>query len=440
MQSWVLYLIIALGCGIAAALLILEKRRNERNLKQLKIRVNVNGIRGKSTITRLITAILKEAGYQVVGKTTGTAARMMRWDREEEEEIKRKPRGVSIGEQIRVVNKAAKAGANALVCECMAVRPDYQKVFQHDILKGNIVVIVNVLEDHLDEMGPTLDQLAWAFGDTIPYHGVAVVPDCPYTDYFRAIAKDRRSKLIVAEPGILPDGYLDQFSYKIFENNCVMALSVSRALGIDDEIAFRGMLKANPDPGALRIEPIQNKNLETWLVNAFAANEPASTLEIWECIADTGLPMTDPVVVMNCRPDRVDRSGQFARDCLPQMGPIHLVVIGEKAEPIDHAYRRGKLPNVMTYHNLSERSVRSILPELLPMLDGHVLFCIGNIHGIGEEFLESIRALNPRSLLGNTPPTWGDFTRSLSASAIAGSAASPADAPEKDFALEDASK
>ena len=74
------------------------------------------------------------------------------------------------------------------------------------------------------------------------------------------------------------------------------------------------------------------------------------------------------------------------------------------------------------------------------MLDGHVLFCIGNIHGIGEEFLESIRALNPRSLLGNTPATWGDFTRSLSPSAEAGSAASLADKIEKDFVLEDASK
>ena len=421
MESWVFYLIILLGCGIAAALLVFEKRRNEKNLKKLKIRVNVNGIRGKSTITRLITAILKEAGYHVVGKTTGTAARILYWNREEEEEIRRKPRGVSIGEQIRVVNKAAKVGADALVCECMAVRPDYQKVFQHDILKGNIVVIVNVLEDHLDEMGPTLDQLAWAFGDTIPYRGVAVIPDCPYTEYFQAIAKDRGSRTVVAKPGILPPGYIDQFSYKIFENNCVMALSVARALGIDDEISFRGMLKANPDPGALRIEPIQNKNLKTWLVNAFAANEPASTLEIWDCISDIGLPMDDPVVVMNCRPDRVDRSNQFARDCLPLMGRIRLVVIGEKADPIEHAYRRGKLPNVTEYHNLSERSVRAVMNELTPMLDQHVLFCIGNIHGIGEDFLESVRALNPRSLLGESNDAWDDYAMKNPSQAVSNS-------------------
>ena len=402
MLSWQFYLIAVVLIGIAVGLLLLEKRRNERNLKKLKIRVNVNGIRGKSTITRLITRILQEAGYHVVGKTTGTAARMIYWDREEEEEIVRKPRGVSISEQIRVINKAAKAGADALVCECMAVRPDYQKVFQHDILKGGIVVIVNVLEDHLDEMGPTLDQLAWAFGDTIPYHGIAVVPDCEYTEYFRAIAEDRGSKLVVAKPGILPEGYLEKFDYKIFENNCVMALNVARALGIPDDVSFRGMLRAHPDPGALRIEEVRTKNLHSWLINAFAANEPASTLEIWEYLKDMDLPKEDPIVVMNCRPDRVDRSVQFARDCLSLMGPIRLFVIGEKAEPIEHAYQRGKLPNVTEYRNLSNRTVRQIMNELSPLLDEHILFCIGNIHGIGEEFLEAVRALNPRSLLGSS--------------------------------------
>ena len=111
MGNWLFYAIVFIGCTIAFFAFALEKRRNEKNLKKLTVRINVNGIRGKSTITRLITAILKEAGYHVVGKTTGTAARMIYWNKEEEEEIVRRPRGISIGEQIRVINKAVKAGA-----------------------------------------------------------------------------------------------------------------------------------------------------------------------------------------------------------------------------------------------------------------------------------------------------------------------------------------
>ena len=387
-------IVLILLSAIPLGALIYEKIQNERDIKKLKIRVNVNGIRGKSTITRMIFSILREAGYQVVGKTTGTAARMFYWNQAEEEELIRRPRGVSISEQIRVIHKAVKRGANALVCECMAVRPDYQIAYQHHIIKADVLAIVNVLEDHLDEMGPTLEQLAWAFADTIPYNGIAVVPDCDFTDYFRKIAKERGSKLQIVKPEIISQDYLNLFPYKIFDNNCAMALGVARALGIDNETSLRGMLKAAPDPGALQVIPLRREGLQTWFVNAFAANEPASTLEIWEYLHEENIPMEMPVVVMNCRPDRVDRSYQFARDCLPHMGPIQLVVIGEMTAPIRRAYRRGKLRNVREYRELQGKSVEEIMDVLVPMLDGHVLVGVGNIHGIGEEFIEALYALD----------------------------------------------
>lgn len=387
-------IVLILLSAIPLGALIYEKIQNERDIKKLKIRVNVNGIRGKSTITRMIFSILREAGYQVVGKTTGTAARMFYWNQAEEDELIRRPRGVSISEQIRVIHKAVKRGANALVCECMAVRPDYQIAYQHHIIKADVLAIVNVLEDHLDEMGPTLEQLAWAFADTIPYNGIAVVPDCDFTDYFRKIAKERGSKLQIVKPEIISQDYLNLFPYKVFDNNCAMALGVARALGIDDETSLRGMLKAAPDPGALQVIPLRREGLQTWFVNAFAANEPASTLEIWEYLHEENIPMEMPVVVMNCRPDRVDRSYQFARDCLPHMGPIQLVVIGEMTAPIRRAYRRGKLRNVREYRELQGKSVEEIMDVLVPMLDGHVLVGVGNIHGIGEEFIEALYALD----------------------------------------------
>ena len=161
----------------------------KRNVEKIPIRVNINGIRGKSTVTRLITSILTEAGYKTVGKTTGTAARMIYWFQDDEDIIVRQPQGANIGEQLKVLQKAADLNAEALVCECMAVNPDYQKVFQFRMLEANIVVIVNVLEDHLDVMGPTLDQIAQAFGATIPYNGFLITIDCAYTNYFKQIAK-----------------------------------------------------------------------------------------------------------------------------------------------------------------------------------------------------------------------------------------------------------
>lgn len=268
-NNLVLLLIVVVASGILAALGIWEKRKNEKCLKQLKIRVNVNGIRGKSTATRMITAILKEAGYQVIGKTTGTAARMIYWDSSEETEIKRRPRGVSISEQIRVIRQATKYGADALVCECMAVRPEYQKVYQHDIIKANVTVIVNVREDHLDEMGPTLEQLAWAFGETIPYNGIAVIPRGEFEDYFKEIARKRSTKAVVVDETQMPTRLLQAYDYKVFPNNCAVAIYTAMALNIPMDQIVAGVLKAQPDPGALRIMPIRGKRLETWFVNAF---------------------------------------------------------------------------------------------------------------------------------------------------------------------------
>lgn len=163
-----MYLIIIFSL-LLLILGIREKATHQKNVEAIPLRINVNGIRGKSTVTRLITGILAEAEYQVIGKTTGTAARMIYWNSPEETPIIRRPEGPNIGEQRRVVSQVATLGANALVSECMAVNPDYQIIFQKQMVQANVGVIVNVLEDHMDVMGPTLDNIAEAFTATIPY-------------------------------------------------------------------------------------------------------------------------------------------------------------------------------------------------------------------------------------------------------------------------------
>ena len=117
---------------------IKEQKRNKRNVKKIPIRVNVNGIRGKSTITRLISQVLVEAGYNNIGKTTGTAPRMIYAKEEIEKEIQRKPKGISISEQLKVINEAANSNVDSLVCECMAVNPEYQKIYQEKMIQANI--------------------------------------------------------------------------------------------------------------------------------------------------------------------------------------------------------------------------------------------------------------------------------------------------------------
>ena len=268
-----------------AAMGALERFRNGRALRRMPLRVNVNGIRGKSTVTRLVTAILAEEGYNVVGKTTGTAARMI-YGLDREEPIVRKPEGANIKEQVVCIDKAARHGANAMVCECMAVRPEYQTVVQERMLRANVCVIVNILEDHLDVMGPTELQIAEAFSKSIPRRGYCVTVPGPYLYVLERECVKRGSELVVVDESEVPEEYIARFPYEIFPANVALAIGVARVLGISREVAERGALLAKPDPGAAQI--VDAKDNDLVFVNGFAANEPSSSWTIWDRMESKG--------------------------------------------------------------------------------------------------------------------------------------------------------
>ena len=367
-----------------------EQIKHQKNIDSIPVRININGIRGKSTVTRLITGIVTEAGYKTVGKTTGTSARMIYWFTDEEKPIVRRPEGPNIGEQRRVVKEAARLEAEALVSECMAVNPDYQITFQEKMIQANIGVIVNVLEDHMDVMGPTLDEVAEAFLATIPYKGHLITIDGPYLEYFKTVAAKRRTKVIVADNSRITDEFLRKFDYMVFPDNASLALAVAEALDIPEEIAFRGMLNAHPDPGAMRITKFGNPKAPAFLVNGFAANDAASTLRIWERVGEIGYSVDSPIVIMNCRPDRVDRTEQFARDVLPYIKTDILVLIGETTSPIMDAYNEGKIPAKEIW-DLEGHSTEEIFNKLRPELHNRMIYGVGNIHGAAEPLIEVMK-------------------------------------------------
>lgn len=367
-----------------------EQVKHQKNIDSIPVRINVNGIRGKSTVTRLITGIVTEAGYKTIGKTTGTSARMIYWFTDEEKPIVRRPEGPNIGEQRRVVKETAKLEAEALVSECMAVNPDYQITFQEKMLQANIGVIVNVLEDHMDVMGPTLDEVAEAFLPTIPYKGHLITIDGPYLEYFKTVAAKRRTKVIVADNSRITDEFLRKFDYMVFPDNASLALAVAEALDIPEEIAFRGMLNAHPDPGAMRITQFGDPKAPAFLVNGFAANDAASTLRIWERVREIGYSVDSPIVIMNCRPDRVDRTEQFARDVLPYIKTDILVLIGETTSPIMDAYNEGIIPAKEIW-DLEGYSTEGIFDKLRPELHNRMIYGVGNIHGAAEPLIEAMK-------------------------------------------------
>ena len=133
--------------GLLASLLciagIIEYQMHMRSLAAIPLRIHVNGTRGKSSVTRLVAAGLREAGIRTFAKTTGTAPRVI--DAEGKDRIIHRLRLPSIGEQVRLINYFSMQNPDAIVIECMAVQPQYQWIAEHQMVRSQIGVITNVL-------------------------------------------------------------------------------------------------------------------------------------------------------------------------------------------------------------------------------------------------------------------------------------------------------
>ena len=132
----------------------------------------MNGIRGKSTVTRIIAGMMREAGIvddrQVDRDVRG--GHQPAWRRRAD-----RPPGPGHDPRADRGLPALRAPeVQALVIECMALKPEYQEVSERMIVRSNIGVLTNVREDHQDVMGETLPEIARSLLSTCPRDGILV--------------------------------------------------------------------------------------------------------------------------------------------------------------------------------------------------------------------------------------------------------------------------
>ena len=111
-------------------------------------------------------------------------------------------------------------------------------------------------------------------------------------------------------------------------------------------------------------------------------------MDIWDVVKEDGYDTSNPLIVLNCRPDRVDRSRQFIKDFLPIIPNISLLVIGERTREVEKAYKAGKYPNCVEFKCIEGKDMVPSKEYLEPRIPNRLIYGVGNIHGIGEEFLE----------------------------------------------------
>ncbi|MFJ3633018.1 poly-gamma-glutamate synthase PgsB [Streptomyces sp. NPDC090112] len=389
-----LYIVLVVSCLIMLVAGIVEQRRHFANLDQIPARVLVNGIRGKSSITRLCAGALRGGGLVTVAKTTGTAARFIHPDATEEP-VYRKFGIANVVEQIGIVRRAAAYRPDALVMECMAVMPPLQELNQKKLVQSTIGVLCNVREDHVAEMGPTLDDIGRSLSRSMPHGGICVTAEKDRFHILQEEADARDCKLLYADPETVSDEELRGFSWFTFKENVAIALTVAELLGIDRETALQGMYDAPPDPGVLSVERyVAPGGKRVRFANVFAANDPESTLMNINQLLGLGAISRPLNVVINCRPDRIERNGQMGQ-IVPDLEPDKVFVIGHPSKSaIDAipAQWRDRAVDLGGDGRDGEEFMHELLGHLGPESS---LVAIGNIHGKGEILLEHLAELPP---------------------------------------------
>ncbi|MGW6309884.1 poly-gamma-glutamate synthase PgsB [Streptomyces niveus] len=387
-----LYIVLLVCSAFLLTAGVVEQRRHFTNLNRIPSRVLVNGIRGKSSITRLCAGALRGGDLVTVAKTTGTAARFIHPDATEEP-VYRKFGIANVVEQIGIVRRAAAYNPDALVIECMAVMPALQEINQSKLIRSTIGVLCNVREDHLAEMGPTLDDVARSLSRSMPEDGICVTAEKERFDILQEEADARNCQLIYADPETVSDEELRGFSWFTFKENVSIALKVAELMGVERETALQGMYDAPPDPGVLSVERYLTPNGKRLrFANVFAANDPESTLMNINQLLDLGAIARPLNVVINCRPDRVERNGQMG-EIVPDLQPDKVFVIGHPAKSAIDAIPAEWRSRAVDLGG-DKRDPEEFMRELLAQLGADSsLVAIGNIHGQGELLLEHLAEL-----------------------------------------------
>lgn len=385
-------LVLFLLCCVTA-LGVWEMQRHARHRRRIPVRIHVNGSRGKSSVARLIAAGLNAGGLSVVGKTTGSAAAVINTDGSETPLVRLG--GPNIKEQLGVFRRAARQKCQALVIECMAVRPDLQRVCEHSIVKATHGVITNIRPDHLEVMGPTMDDVAKSLAGTVPRGSHFFTAEDHYREFLAQRARQAGSEFTHSEPDSVSEQEMSHFDYEEFPENVSLALDVCRSLGVDRSVALAGMWKVTTDVGAMTrwtfCEKLPGQEpRQVDFINGFAANDPDSYGRVWQRLG-----LTDQqervILLINLRIDRQRRSKDLAPLFGRQLKAAHYVLIGEATEIFATMIQANGIPRE-TIHDLSGLEAPELWTHLVKLSRSRTqIVGVGNIAGIGTSLLEYLR-------------------------------------------------
>lgn len=385
------FFLLGLTC-LFLILLAAESFLYNRRLKKIPLRITVSGTRGKTSITRTLASVLRAHGIKVLAKTTGSEAIWILPDGSLEK-IKR--RGlISILEQKRLIAKAVKLQVECVITEIMSIHPDNHKTETGKLIQPGLTILSNFRADHTDVAGTSVREISELFANDIFPGSKVIIPEAELNEHILKAIQQNRAGLITAKTGTCLELNLPGHIFnRHFPENLDAVSTAAKYLGIADPAIFKGILNTRLDIGQHEIFRFDADNRKIWFVNAFAANDPVSTVRIVGKIREMLSPeirlVPEIIGLLALRSDRGERSRQWL-DYLRSEGKdlFSRTYVSGIHSPV---FTR-KLTNC---ERLTGKTPEKITRRIMDSTEGDLLvFGIVNIHGLGEHLIDYWKTLH----------------------------------------------
>ena len=280
----------------------------------------------------------------------------------------------------------------------MALQPLYQWITENKMIHATIGVITNVRPDHLDVMGPGLLDVADALCKTIPRNNHLFTAEDSIIDVLKDKANKKNATLHITNPKSISNEEMNKFTYIEHAENVALAVSICEHLGVKRKTALKGMYSAIPDAGVLKRYTVKYYNKKITFYNAFAANDPDSSLKIWKMLKDQfGIKGTH-AILLNTRHDRLDRARQLAEMIAQNLVKKidYIFLMGQSTDVIESISIKNKIDRSKII-NLGWVTPDILFEKILDLTDKMItVIGIGNMGGMGAPVAEYFehRSLN----------------------------------------------
>ncbi len=389
------FILLGLSFGFLIFLAAESKIHNQQ-VNRIPLRISVSGTRGKSSIVRTLASVFRAHGIAVLAKTTGSEAMYILPDGTTEK-IRRKGL-TTILEQKKLIFKALQLDASCIITEIMSIHPENHQVETQKLIKPCLTLFSNFRADHTDVVGELIKEISELFVNDVFPDSTVIIPESEINEDIINGMRARRAAEVIAKEGISNELTLPEtVSRKHIRTNLDLVVTAARHHGIPDATIVKGIIDAQLDIGQLGIFRIDVPERKIWFVNAFAANDPLSTLQLIAKTREILAPETDSetgiIGLLSLRADRGERSKQWlsflqakGKDSFSHQDQFsHLYVAGSHSRIFERKLKNCERLTDLNPEKITRRIIESSTGDI-------IVFGMVNIHGLGEGILKSLHS------------------------------------------------